>query len=136
MESLALGPQAVLWLGAAVYLVSVGWGEISTVTTGPDGAQITETHRSSSALESSPETAEKVLLATLGWAAIAMLLIRFGGITGGLIVMVVSGMATLAAMLTIGVFIAPGTACMGAAALLAIADRSASKRSRCSLTGS
>lgn len=119
---------AALWLAAATFLVSVGWGEVSTTTVGSDGAIISETHRTASAFESSAVMAARVLLATLITAAFAMLLIRYGGLLGGALVIGISGLATIAAMLTIGIYIAPGTACMGAAALLAVIDRTAPKR--------
>ncbi len=119
---------AVLWLAAATFLVSVGWGEISTRAVGPDGAMISETHRTASALKNNPAMAGRVLLATLIVAAVAIVLIRFGGFLGGALVIGISGLATMAAMLTIGIFIAPGTACMGAAAVLALTDRIESKR--------
>jgi hypothetical protein len=118
----------VLWLAAAAFLVSVGWGEVSTVTAGSDGAMITETRRTASVWENSPAMAARALLATLVVAAVAVLLIRFGGYLGGALVIGITGLATAAAMLTIGIFIVPGTACMGAAALLALIDRTGSKR--------
>lgn len=118
----------VSWLAAASYLVSVGWGEVSTVTSGPDGTVVSETHRTASAWENDPAMAARVLLATLIVAALAVVLIRFGGYVGGALVLVIAGLATMAAMVTIGIFIFPGTACMGAAALLALIDRAESKR--------
>lgn len=117
-----LGSGALL--AAAVFLVSTGWGESSTTTTGPGGIEVTETHRTASALESSPGTAVRWLLAALAFAVAAALLIRFGGRAGGALVVVVVGLGTFASMLTIGILLAPGTALLGAAALLAEADRS------------
>lgn len=114
---------AALWVAAATYLVSVGWGETSTTTATPDGGVVTETHRTASAYENDPAQAVRMVLILLAVGVVAMMLVRFGGYVGPVVVIGITGLGTLAAMLTIGIFIAPGTACMGAAALIAIVDR-------------
>lgn len=119
---------SVALLVAAVFLVSVGWGESSSTTSGPDGVQVTETHRSASALESSPGTAVRWLTAAAAFALVATLLIRFGGRIGGGLVVVVTGLGIFASMLTIGIFLAPGAALLGAAAVVAEADRAERRR--------
>lgn len=114
---------AAVWVAAATYLVSVGWGETSTTTATPGGGGVTETHRTASAYENDPAQAVRMVLIVLAASVVAVLLIRFGGYVGPMVVIGITGLGTFAAMLTIGIFIAPGTACMGAAALLAIIDR-------------
>ena len=115
-------------LAAAGFLVSVGWGESSTTTAGPGGTVVTETHRTASALESSPHVAIGWLLAVLAFSILAGLLIRFGGRVGGALVVAIVGLGTFASLLTIGVVLAPGAALLGAAALLAELDRSERRR--------
>lgn len=114
----------VALMASTTFLISVGWGEVSTTTGGPDGTVVTETHRTASALETSPVTAVGWLLAVLAFSIVAGLLIRFGGPIGRVIVLAIAGLGTLASIMTIGLFIAPGAALLSAAAVLTEADRS------------
>ena len=114
----------VALMAATTFLISVGWGEVSTTTGGPDGTVVTETRRTASALETSPVTAVGWLLAVLAFSIVAGLLIRFGGPVGRVVVLAIAGLGTLASIMTIGLFIAPGAALLSAAALLTEADRS------------
>ena len=115
-------------MGAATFLVSVGWGEASTTTAGPGGTEVTETHRTASALASSPRVAIGWLLAVLAFSVAAGLLIRFAGRVGGALVVAIVGLGTFASLLTIGIVLAPGAALLGAAALFAELDRSERRR--------
>ena len=73
-------------------------------------------------MQDSPAVAFGWIAATFAFAVVTTLLIRDGGIIGGAFVIAVVGMAVLAGILTIGVYLAPGAAFLGAAALLAMVD--------------
>ena len=111
-----------LWLVAAILLVSVSLGEVGT-TTIVDGTMVTVSRRTASIMEDSPTVALGWLAATLAFAVAATLLIRYGGIAGAAFVLAAVWMAVAAGILTIGVYLAPGAALFGAAALLAMVDR-------------
>lgn len=113
-----------LWLAAAILLVSVSLGEVGTTTTDADGTMVIVSRRTASIMQDSPTVAFGWIAATTAFAVAATLLIRYGGIIGGAFVIAVVGMAVLASILTIGVYLAPGAAFFGAAALLAMVDRS------------
>jgi len=120
----------VALMAATTFLVSVGWGEVSTTTAGPGGSVVTRTHRTASALEAAPVTAIGGLLGVLAFSIVAGLLIRFGGTVGRALVLAIVGLGTLGSIMTIGVLIAPGAALLGVAALLAEVDRSEQRRQR------
>ena len=117
-----------LLLGAATYLVSVGFGVVGTTTTSADGTTITSYRRTASVMENSPSVAYGWIAATLALAVVATLLIRYGGVIGAALVIAVMSLSVFAAMLTIGIYLAPGASCFGAAGLLAMTDRLATSR--------
>ncbi|MFN8052594.1 MAG: hypothetical protein U0Q22_14200 [Acidimicrobiales bacterium] len=110
-------------VAAAIYLVSVGWGEVSEWRVGPDGHRVTHTHRTASPFESSPATAVRSVLIVVAVVVVLGLLIRFGGLLGHLFVIAVAGLACLASLMTLFILIIPGTTLLTIAALMAEADR-------------
>ena len=114
------------WLTAALFLLSRGWGETTTVSSDPSGVITTETPRTASVFQSSPDLAARWLLAVCALSLVAGLLLRFGGLVGLVVAGVVAGLGmllTVLGMLTIGVLIAPGASLWGAAVVLAAAAR-------------
>ena len=113
-----------LVLAAAILLVSVSLGKVGTTATDADGTMVIVTRRTAPIIQDSPTVAFGWIVAALVFAVTATLLIRYGGVIGGTLVVAALGTAVVGGILTIGIYIAPGAMCFGAAALLAVVDRS------------
>ena len=113
-----------LLVTAAIVLTTNSLGQSSSETVGSDGRAISESHATQSVLQSSPRDALIWIGVALGVACLFGLLIRFGRTAGSLVVIVVSMLALLASMLSIGIFLAPSLGCFMAAAAVAMADQS------------
>jgi uncharacterized membrane protein SpoIIM required for sporulation len=104
-----------------ISLGTVGGGRVGR----SDGTTVvTPARRTASIFEDSPGVALGWIAATLAIAVIATLLIRYGGIVGATLVLMIMGLAMLVSTVTrIGIYVIPGVNCLGAAALLTLVDR-------------
>jgi len=115
-------------VAAAALLVSISLGETSSTFVDASGHVSTDSHRTASVFGDSPRLALMWILVAGTFALLAVLAIRFGGIVGSAVVLVITGMTLLASMLTIGIFLAPGILLLDASAWAAIVDRGEQRR--------
>ncbi len=113
-----------LLMAATTVLVSISLGRVGTTTMGADGNAVYAEFSTPSIMEDSPGTAVGWIAATAVFVVIVALLIRYGGFVGPILVFIVLQLLVLVSILSIGIFLAAGTAAFCASALLAISDRS------------
>lgn len=119
-----------LLVAAVTFLVSTSWGVGGTTTTGPDGRTVVVEFRTPSVLQDSPRLAYGWIAAAIGFVVVVALIIRFGGVVGPALVLLVTWLMVAASIMTIGLFLAPGVGVLGAAAALAIAEHARSRPPR------
>lgn len=112
---------ALLWAACAFLLVAP-LGSTATTSYLPDGTPIDHFHKTS-IWESDHDAGVRVVEVVLASSVVALGLIRFGGIVGGLVVALFCGLGLFASMLTVGIFLAPGGGCLILASALSISDR-------------
>jgi len=117
----ALVGVALLWASCAVILFAPLGSESSTAGT-PSGQEV-EVTRHVSIWEHDHAAGVRIVQIVVVFSIAAVGLIRFGGVAGGLLVGVFCGLGLLASLLSVGIFLAPGGACLIAASALSIADR-------------
>lgn len=117
----ALVGVGLLWIACAVILFAP-LGESSTVTSSGDGTSVVRTERVS-LWESDHDAAVLIVEVVVVFSVVALGLIRFGGIVGAFVVAVFCGLGLLASMLSVGIFLAPGGACLIVASALSMSDR-------------
>ena len=118
---LALVGVGLLWAACLVILFAP-MGSRTTVTGTSAGSQVEVTERTP-LWETDHDAAVFIVGVVVAFSVVAVGLIRFGGIVGGLLVALFCGLGLLASMLSVGIFLAPGGACLIAASALSIADR-------------
>lgn len=117
----ALAGVVLLWLACAVILFApLGTSEWTTTT--PDGTTVEHTERTS-LWETQHEAAVGIVQVVVVFSVVAVGLIRFGGIVGGIVVALFCGLGLIASMLSVGIFLAPGAGCLVLASALSIGDR-------------
>ena len=101
----------------------------SSVSSTSDGTTVA-VERHVSLWSSQPEPVHLLVALGAGYAVIGALLVVFGGRLGGLLVVVVGGLAWIASILSLAIFLTPGLALLGAAAITAEVDRAEARRRR------
>lgn len=123
----------LLLLGGVSILVTVSLGRGAMSSTDEYGRTVMFEYRTPSIWQDAPRTAVGWLAATLVFVVVIGLIIRYGGVVGAVVVAMLMWLMVMASILTIGIFLAPGAAGLGAAAAASVVDRAnrsaASKRS-------
>ena len=118
---LAAAGGALLVVGACV-AVFAPLGSETTASFG-DGSTGDEVTRRVSLWDSQHEPAVGVLVGALAIVLVAVLLVRYGGPVGRALVVVVCGLTFVATLLSVGIFVMPGLALLGAGAVVGEAAR-------------
>lgn len=113
----------VCTVGAAALLVSRSLGRLGTTSTDAAGRTIVIERPTPSILEESPGLAVRWIAASVVGCLVLGGLVGFGRTVGPVLVICVMGLVTMASILTIGAYLAPGAAAWCGAASLAIAER-------------
>ncbi|MFN7151301.1 MAG: hypothetical protein ACK4V6_17715 [Microthrixaceae bacterium] len=113
----------LLLLGGVSLLVTSSMGRGAMSSTNEFGRTVMIEYRTPSIWQDAPRTAVGWLVATVVFVIAVGLLIRFGGIVAAVAVAMLMWLMVMASILTIGVFLAPGAAGLGAAAAASVVDR-------------
>ena len=108
--STILAPVGVglLWLACLVILFA-SMGSRTTTTSTSTGTSVEVTEHVS-LWETDHDAVVFIVGVVVAFSVVAVGLIRFGGIVGGLLVALFCGLGLLASMLSVGIFLAPGGA--------------------------
>lgn len=125
-----------LALGGAALLVAVLLGGVlaplgteSSTIARSDGTTV-EVERHVSLWDSQPQPVHAIVAIVVGYALASVLLVTFGGRPGGLLVVALGGLAWIASILSLAIFLTPGLALLGASAVVAEVDRAEARRLR------